>query len=100
MIGDVLTSSILFEALREKYPDAELHYLINTHTFPVVENNPFIDEFIFFTPEAESSKRELIRLAKSVKKTGYDIIIDVYSKLSSNIITLFSGAKIKISYFI
>ncbi len=98
MIGDVLTSSILFEALRQKYPNAQLDYLINKHTYPVVENNPFIDNFVFFTKEAESSKRVLLKLAKSVKKSNYDIVIDVYSKLSSNLMSLFSGAKTKISY--
>lgn len=98
MIGDVLTSSILFKAIRETYPNAELHYLINTHTFSVVENNPFIDNFIFFTKEAESSKKALFTLVKTVKKEKFDVVIDVYSKLSSNLITLFSGAKTKISY--
>ncbi len=99
MIGDVLTSSILFGALRQKYPEAELHYLINSHTYPVVENHPYIDAFIFFTPEIESSKVKLFKLAKTIKKNNYDVIIDVYSKLSSNIITLFSAAKTKISYY-
>lgn len=98
MIGDVLTSSILFEALRKKHPNAQLDYLINSHTFPVVENNPFISNFIFFTKEVESSKKELIKLAKIVRKNNYDVIIDVYSKLSSNIISAFSKAKTKISY--
>ena len=32
MIGDVLTTSLLFELLREKNPEAELHYLINSTT--------------------------------------------------------------------
>tara|TARA_R110001583_G_scaffold33902_20_gene114395 strand:- start:337 stop:1380 length:1044 start_codon:yes stop_codon:yes gene_type:complete len=99
MIGDVLTSSILFEALRQKYPKAQLDYLINEHTYPVVENNPFIDNFIFFTKEEESSKITLLRLAKSIKKHDYNIVIDVYSKLSSNLISAFSKAKIKISYY-
>lgn len=98
MIGDVLTSSILFEALRKKYPKAQLDYLINEHTFPVVENNPFIDNVIFFTKEAEKSKRVLLKLVKSIRKNNYDVIIDVYSKLSSNLITGFSKAKTKISY--
>jgi len=98
MIGDVLTSSVLFEALRERYPKAQLDYLINSHTFPVVEHNPFIDNFIFFTPEAEKSKTALWNFAKSVKKEKYDVVIDVYSKLSSNLITALSGAKTKISY--
>jgi len=99
MIGDVLTSSILFEALRLKYPNAQLDYLINEHTYAVVENNPFIDNYIFFTKACEKSKIELVSLAKDIRKRKYDVLIDVYSKLSSNLITLMSGAKVKISYF-
>lgn len=99
MIGDVLTSSVLFEALRERYPPAQLDYLINTHTMPVVENNPFIDNFVFFTPVAEKSKKALWTLSQSVKKAKYDVVIDVYSKLSSNLITALSGANTKISYY-
>lgn len=99
MIGDVLTSSILFEALREKYPESELHYLINSHTYPVVENHPYINEFIFFTPEIEKSKNKLLKLATSIRNKHYNVIIDVYSKLSSNIISLFSSARTKISYY-
>ena len=98
MIGDVLTSTILFEKLRERYPDAKLYYLINSHTKPVVEHNPFIDELILFTPELEKRKRLFYRFLKSIKSEQFDIVIDVYSKLSSNLITSFSGAKTKISY--
>ena len=97
MIGDVLTTSILFEALKAEHPDAELHYVINTHTFPVVENNPFIDTFLFVTPEMEDSKAEFLDFLKTIKKEKYDAVIDVYSKFSSNLMTKFSGAKIKIS---
>lgn len=99
MIGDVLTSSILFEALREKYKTVELHYLINSHTYPVVENNPFIDEVIYFTPKIEKNTWSLIPFICLIKQSNYDVVIDVYGKLSSNLITLFSGAKTKIGYF-
>ncbi len=99
MIGDVLTTSILFEALREKFKSAELHYLINTHTYPVVESNPFIDKIIYFTPVNEKNKWSLIPFIKEIKKNNYDIVIDVYGKLSSNLISLFSGATVKIGYY-
>tara|TARA_R110002096_G_scaffold106741_5_gene234474 strand:+ start:1901 stop:2953 length:1053 start_codon:yes stop_codon:yes gene_type:complete len=99
MIGDVLTSSIMFEALKDKYPNYELHYLINSHTFPVVLNNPYIDKYIFFTPEIESSYLKFLSFIKQIKNSNYDVIIDVYGKISSNLITLFSGSKIKISYY-
>ncbi len=99
MIGDVLTSSILFEALKRKFPKAELHYLINSHTLPVVENHPHIDAFLLFTPKMEASKLEIWHLIKKVRKEQYEIVIDVYAKLSSNLITFFSGAAQRISYY-
>jgi ADP-heptose:LPS heptosyltransferase/glycosyltransferase involved in cell wall biosynthesis len=99
MIGDVLTSSVLFEALRQKYPKAQLDYLINEHTFPVVQNNPFIDNYVFFTKKEDESKIALIKFALKIRHNDYDIVIDVYSKLSSFLISSFSKAKTKISYY-
>ncbi|MDR5590817.1 glycosyltransferase family 9 protein [Christiangramia sp. SM2212] len=93
MIGDVLTSSILFEALRKEFPDAELHYMIYKHTYPVVENNPFIDKFIF-SEKGESLKR----LIKATKKNKYYAVIDVYSNLRTALTTGLSGAEYRISY--
>ncbi len=93
----MLTSSILFEALKHEHPNYELHYLINSHTFPVVQNNPFIDKFIFYTPEIECKKFNFYSFLNEIRQEKYDAIIDVYSKTSSNIISLFSRAKIKIS---
>ncbi|NRR91864.1 glycosyltransferase family 9 protein [Winogradskyella undariae] len=97
MIGDVLATSILFEAIKQKYPNSELHYVINSHTFPVVENNPFVDYFHFFTPEHEKSKLKLFKFAKDLNKESFDVVIDVYIKLSSKLITFLSKAKTKIS---
>ena len=48
MIGDVLASTVICEAIKKEHPDWEVHYLIQKSTFPVVENNPFIDKVIFF----------------------------------------------------
>ena len=93
MIGDVLTSSILFEALRAQFPEAELHYMIYKHTYPVVENNPNIDRFII--PEEDQSLRKLI---KNARKEGYYAVIDVYSNLRTALLTGLSGAKFRIAY--
>lgn len=97
MIGDVLTSSILFEVIKYNYPNSELHYLINTHTYPVVENNPYIDRFHFFTATHEEQKIKLWEFAKQLKQERFDYVIDVYSKLSSNIISYLSKANVSIT---
>ena len=99
MIGDVLTSTILFERIKKKYPHAELHFLINTHTFPAVENHPHVDQIVFFSPKVEQNYWELLKFLWRIKKQKYDVVIDVYGKLSSNLISIFSGAKTKIAYY-
>jgi len=98
MIGDVLTCSILCELIKKKLPNYEVHYLINSNTLPVVENNPFIDKILLFKPELRESKTALFKFLCSVRREKYDIVIDAYCKLESNLISLFSGAKQKISF--
>jgi len=98
MIGDVLTCSILCELIKKKHPNYEVYYLINSNTLPVVENNPFIDEVLLFKPELRKSKIALFKFLSSVRREKYDIVIDAYCKLESNLISLFSGAKQKISF--
>jgi len=98
MIGDVLTSSILFEALKSEFPDAELHYLIYKHTRPVIENNPFIDKLIIFDPGLHKSAKGLIHMIHTVKAEKFDVVIDVYSKINSAAISMRSGASEKISF--
>ena len=93
MIGDVLTSSILFEALRKAYPEAQLHYLIYPHTKAVVENNPFIDKLIF-----GKNTLPFYKLVKQIKIENYYAIIDAYSTVKTSIITSFSGANYKIGF--
>ena len=36
MIGDVLITSVVFEELRLKFPEATLHYIINKNTLPEI----------------------------------------------------------------
>ncbi|MAZ26231.1 MAG: glycosyltransferase [Cytophagaceae bacterium] len=98
MIGDVLTSSILFEALRKEYPTAQLDYLIQPHTLPVVEHNPYIDHVILDRQDASGNAISLLAFAKRIQAENYDAIIDIYSKIGTAIVTSRSGAKYRIGY--
>lgn len=98
MIGDVLTSSILFEALRNKYPNAELHYLVYAHTTPVLEHNPFIDKIIEYHSGIGKDPIKFFKFLNLVRKESYTAIIDIYSKISSGIIAKYSGASVRIGF--
>ncbi|MDY8134002.1 glycosyltransferase family 9 protein [Aquimarina sp. 2201CG5-10] len=99
MIGDVLTSTIICEALRKEYPDATIDYLVNSNTIPVILENHFIDTIIEFKNEYRNSKRAFYSFLKQIRNSQYDLVIDAYGKLESNLITVFSKAPKRFSFY-
>ncbi|GAA4277858.1 glycosyltransferase family 9 protein [Aquimarina mytili] len=99
MIGDVLTSTVICETLKKEYPNATIDYLINTNTIPVVKNSLAFDHIIEFKPEYRESKKAFYKFLKEIRKKRYDLVIDSFGKLESNLITLFSRAPKRISFY-
>lgn len=99
MIGDVLLSSILIEFLKNKEPNCRVDYLVNSNTLAVITGNPYIDKIIEITPALEKSKLKYFQFLLEIRKAKYDLVIDAYGTLSSNIITFFSGAQQKVSWY-
>ena len=97
-IGDVLTSTILLEALREKFPEYKLHYLIYENSVAVVENNPFVDKIIIMNEKDRKSKLGFLKFLFQIRKENYEIVVDAYGKPNSVILGWFSGAKKTITF--
>lgn len=97
-IGDVLTSTVLFELLKRKYPESTLHYLVYPNALAVIENNPFIDAFVVLTPEIKKSKRLYFGFLMQLRKAKYDLIIDAYGKPSSTIMSWIANGKRRIGF--
>jgi heptosyltransferase-2 len=97
-MGDVLTSTVIFEALKNKFPSIELDYLIYPNAEPVVRNNPFIDNLILLDQKTKENIIKYIRFIFYIRSKKYDLIVDAYGKPNSIIIGIFSGAKTKISF--
>ena len=99
MIGDVLTSTVICETLKANYPNCVIHYLINNNTKPVAVGNPFIDKIVALTSEHRKNKWTLFKFITSIKNEKYTWVIDSYGKIESNLISLFSGAAVKSSFY-
>jgi len=48
-IGDLVCTTPLFEALRNRFPAARIYALTNSYNLPVLRGNPFIDEAFAYT---------------------------------------------------
>ncbi len=99
MIGDVLTSTVICESLKKEYPDSTVDYLVYSNAKPVIKNNPFFDNIIEFKKEYRDSKKALYRFLKQIRREKYDMVIDAFGKIESNLIALFSGAPKRISFY-
>src|SRR5690606_24292352 len=97
-IGDVLTSTILSNNLKTHFPEAQVDYMCYPNCVDVLIGNPYITEIIVLPNEIRKSYPKLMQFILQVRRRNYDVVVDAYSKLETNLITAFSGAKTKISY--
>ena len=98
MIGDVLISSLLCENIKKWNPSSKIDFIANTHTVPILQNNPNIDKIIIFEDSFKTNKISLLKFLINQKKKKYDILIDAYGKTESILISLLTPAKIKIGF--
>lgn len=85
-MGDVLVASSLFTLLRKKFPDAELHFMIDKKHQDILKNNPEIDQLVLFEDSFSAN-------LKFIKNQRYDAIVDVYSKIGTALLSKLSGVK-------
>ena len=97
-IGDVLTSSILANSLKNHYPNATIDYMCYANCVDVLKENKSISNIIVLKQEVRKNYLSLFKFIFKIRSQKYDVVIDAYSKLETNLITFFSGAKYKISY--
>lgn len=98
-IGDVLTTSILTNILKENYPNASIDYMCYSYCVDVLKENPNINNIIVLEEATRKNYWSLFKFIKRIRKNKYTTIIDAYSKLETNLITAFSKAENKISYY-
>jgi heptosyltransferase-2 len=63
-----------------------------------MQGNPFVDNYIIPDADFKNSTKAVFKMALALRKSKYDIVIDVYGKMRSQIITAFSGARHKIGW--
>ena len=98
MIGDVLICSLLCENIIKWNPRAEIDFIANTHTLPVIKNNPHINKIIVFGDHFKNDKKSFYRFLNNQRKNKYDVLIDAYGKIESILTSWLTPAPIKIGY--
>ena len=86
-------------ALRRRFPDAHLTYIVEPAAAPVVAHNPHLTDVIM-APRARGGTGVLADLAlgRRLKAARYDIAIDFHGGPRASLLTWLSGAPVRIGY--
>ena len=98
-IGDVVFTTPGVHALRRRFPDAHLSYVVEPAAAPIVINNPHLNEVIV-APRAPGVRGLLgdLALARRLRTQRYDLAIDFHGGPRASLLTWLSGAPERLGY--
>jgi heptosyltransferase I len=103
-LGDVVHTIPVLNKLRRRYPKARIDWLTTPATAELLQHNPAITNVIEFARDEWSSPWRLapyvsaMQLAQSLRRTGYDLVIDLQGQLRSGVFTYATGAPVRIGF--
>ncbi len=98
-IGDVVFTTPAVHALRARFPDAHLTYIVEPAAAPIVADNPHLNEVIV-APRARGVRGLLddLALGRRLRAQRYDVAIDFHGGPRASLLTWLSGAPRRIGY--
>jgi predicted lipopolysaccharide heptosyltransferase III len=99
LIGDVVFTTPAIRALRRRFPDAWISYLVESEAAPVVRNNPHLNEIIV-VPRPRGWRRLYsdVSLARQLRAARFDLVIDLHGGPRSSWLAWATAAPWRIGY--
>lgn len=99
LIGDVVFTTPAIGALRRRFPNARITYLVEAPAEPVVRHHPGIDELILVErPRGLARWRYDLGLARRLRSMRFDLVIDFHGGPRSGFLAWATGAPQRIGY--
>lgn len=79
-IGDLVVSTPVFKALRDRFPSARIEAVIFIENRELLEGNPYLDEVILY--DKKGSERGLagnLRFAAKLRRKKFDVVIHLHA---------------------
>jgi lipopolysaccharide heptosyltransferase II len=98
-IGDVVFTTPAIRALRDRFPEAQISYVVEPAAAPVVEHNALLTQVIV-APRARGLRglRHDLSLGRRLRAERYDLAIDFHGGPRASLLTWLSRAPVRIGY--
>lgn len=104
-IGDMILTIPFLRNLRYHYPDSQIDMLVSPNSGEVIEECPYVNNFIYFDTtrkhkyeNGEGKKKTFLYYVSLLKKEKYDKVYILKRSLSSALLCFFAGIKERIGY--
>jgi lipopolysaccharide heptosyltransferase I len=100
-LGDILNALPVLGAVRRRFPDAHLAWVINRAYAPLLNAHPDLNEVIAF--DRGSLRRGVlwggiafVRFLRHLRRQRFDLVLDLQGLLRSGLMTLATGARYRL----
>ena len=98
-IGDVLLSTPVIKALRQKYPQAYISMMVAPLARDIVEGNPYLDEVIIYDKDIKHrSWMRSLKFSSRLKKRKFDLAIILHPTNRVHLLTFLAGISRRLGY--
>jgi len=98
-LGDVLFSTPLIRNIRYNYADSYIACIVPPRCKEILENNPYLDEIIFFDEKNQQrSLKEKLKFIKLIKSKKFDKVFLLHRSFSRAFICWLAGIPERIGY--
>jgi heptosyltransferase-1 len=105
-IGDIVMGSPLIHALRRRYPESHIAWLVQPESAPLLSDHPALDEVIVW-PRSQWQRlwrqrrllallREIRALRAELRRRDFSLAVDLQGLLKSGLLARLSGARRRI----
>ena len=84
--GDVVLTTPVIRAIKEKYPEAVIDFIVYNTFSEAISLNPEIRNLVIFDKRKSKDRNYIKDIINNLKIENYDYVIDLHSKFLSRII--------------
>lgn len=98
-VGDVLLSTPVIRAVRQRYPHAYIAMMVSPLTKEILEGNPYLDEVIIYDKDGKHKGWvRSLKFSQNLKKKRFDLAIILHPTNRVHLVTFLAGINRRVGY--